>query len=77
MTQAVLEDAHGNLIQIDQIRGLDRDGHMPIPVEGLAFLVTIFVCLMIIGYAVLFLFRWKTKAWTQSWGPYKKLTLSK
>lgn len=36
-----------------------------------------FACLFILGLAVHFLFRWKTKAWTESWGPYKKLDLPK
>ena len=34
-------------------------------------LLTLFVA----GLVVHFVFRWKTKAWTQSWGPYKKLDL--
>lgn len=28
---------------------------------------------IIVSLAIHFLFRWKTKAWTQSWGPYKKI----
>ncbi|MEN9390264.1 MAG: hypothetical protein RLZZ283_364 [Candidatus Parcubacteria bacterium] len=31
--------------------------------------------LFILSIAIHFLFRWKTDAWTTSWGPYKKLTL--
>lgn len=30
-----------------------------------------------LALAVHFFFRWKTNAWTQSWGPYKKLDLPK
>lgn len=31
--------------------------------------------LTVIAIAVHFLFRWKTDAWTKSWGPYKKIAL--
>jgi small-conductance mechanosensitive channel len=31
------------------------------------------VSLGVLGIIVHFVFRWKTKAWTRSWGPYKKL----
>ena len=34
-------------------------------------------CLGFLGVIVHFIFRWKTKAWTQSWGPYKKMDLPK
>lgn len=37
----------------------------------------VFLVLSIIAIAIHFLFRWKTKAWTESWGPYKKLDLPK
>ena len=30
----------------------------------------------IIAIIVHFFFRWKTKAWTKSWGPYKQITLN-
>ncbi len=33
----------------------------------------LFVWLFVLALVVHFVFRWKTKAWTQSWGPYKKL----
>ena len=36
-----------------------------------------FLILFVVAIAVHFLFRWKSKAWTQSWGPYKKLDLPK
>lgn len=31
--------------------------------------------LIVVSLCVHFLFRWKTKAWTQSWGPYRKIDL--
>lgn len=33
----------------------------------------VFMTLFILAIAVHFVFRWKTKGWTESWGPYKKL----
>jgi hypothetical protein len=45
--------------------------------KGWIVTVQLFAVLFILGTAVHFLFRWKTKAWTQSWGPYKKLDLPK
>jgi hypothetical protein len=33
----------------------------------------VFLTLFIVAIAVHFFFRWKTKGWTESWGPYKKL----
>ncbi len=38
---------------------------------------TVFLFLFIIAIAMHFFFRWKTKAWTESWGLYKKLDLPK
>ena len=38
-----------------------------------AMVFLLLVCMA--GVTVHFIFRWKTKAWTQSWGPYKKLKL--
>ncbi len=35
----------------------------------------LFLILLVVALGMHFLFRWKTKAWTQSWGPYKKLDL--
>lgn len=37
----------------------------------------VFAWLFILALSIHFLFRWKTKAWTESWGPYKKLDLPK
>ncbi len=34
-----------------------------------------FGVLLIIALGVHFFFRWASKGWTQSWGPYKKLRL--
>lgn len=36
-----------------------------------------FAFLFVIAIAMHLLFRWKSKAWTQDWGPYKKLNLPK
>ncbi len=36
---------------------------------------TVFGILFVVAIGVHLLFRWKSKAWTQSWGPYKKLKL--
>jgi hypothetical protein len=33
--------------------------------------------LAVLGTILHFILRWKTKAWTQSWGPYKKMDLPK
>jgi hypothetical protein len=33
----------------------------------------VFLTLFILAIAIHFLFRWKTKGWTESWGPYKTL----
>ena len=37
----------------------------------------VFLTLFILAIAVHFFFRWKTKAWTESWGHYKKLDVPK
>jgi hypothetical protein len=37
----------------------------------------VFLGLAVLGLGIHFLFRWKTKAWTQPWGPYKKILLDK
>jgi hypothetical protein len=37
----------------------------------------VFLTLFILGIAVHFFFRWKTKGWTESWGPYQRLDASK
>lgn len=36
---------------------------------------TALVVALAVAIAIHLLFRWKTKAWTQSWGPYKKIEL--
>ncbi|MEX1112654.1 MAG: hypothetical protein WEC84_04270 [Candidatus Andersenbacteria bacterium] len=41
--------------------------------QGGSTTVAVFLVLAVVSIAVHFLFRWKTKAWTQSWGPYKKI----
>ena len=43
--------------------------------QGGTAVAVMFLILFLMGITVHFLFRWKTKAWTQSWGPYKKLDL--
>jgi hypothetical protein len=35
----------------------------------------VFLVLAALSIAMHFVLRWKTKAWTRSWGPYKKLDL--
>ncbi len=42
---------------------------------GWSAVSTVFAFLFVIAIGVHFLFRWKSKAWTESWGPYKKLDL--
>jgi hypothetical protein len=44
---------------------------------GWSVVVPTFLVLLVLALIVHFLFRWKTKAWTESWGPYKKLDLPK
>lgn len=34
--------------------------------------IIVFLVLAVASIAIHFLFRWKTKSWTESWGPYKK-----
>ncbi len=36
-----------------------------------------FAALAVLGISLHFLLRWKSKGWTQSWGPYKKIPLNK
>lgn len=43
--------------------------------QGLQAVFIVFGVLLVVVLAMHFLFRWKTKAWTASWGPYKKLKL--
>lgn len=35
----------------------------------------LFACLTVVAFAIHFVFRWKTDAWTKSWGPYKRIPL--
>ncbi len=37
----------------------------------------VFAVLFVVALAMHFFYRWKTKAWTRSWGGYKKLDLPK
>jgi hypothetical protein len=37
--------------------------------------LTAFACVAVLGLILHFLFRWKTKGWTESWGLYKKMDL--
>ena len=41
--------------------------------KGLAAVGLLFLLLFLAGIAVHFFFRWKTEAWTKSWGPYKRI----
>jgi hypothetical protein len=41
--------------------------------KGLGVTVLLFFLLFLAGIAVHFFFRWKTEAWTKSWGPYKRI----
>lgn len=43
--------------------------------KGWILVLELLGCLFVLGITVHFVFRWKTKAWTQSWGPYKKMDL--
>lgn len=37
--------------------------------------VALLFVLTVVAIAVHFIFRWKTDAWTKSWGPYKRIPL--
>ena len=37
--------------------------------------VLLLLSLAVLGTILHFILRWKTKAWTQSWGPYKKIDI--
>lgn len=41
--------------------------------QGAAVMAWVLVVLAIASLAIHFLFRWKTKAWSRPWGPYKPL----
>ena len=43
--------------------------------KGLDTVGTLFILLFIVAIVIHFLFRWKTDAWTKSWGPYKRIPL--
>ncbi len=43
--------------------------------QGWTTLVVVFFFLLILSLCMHFFFRWKTKAWTRSWGPYKALKI--
>jgi hypothetical protein len=45
--------------------------------KGWVLAISVLLCLMALGTILHFLLRWKTKAWTQSWGLYKKIDLPK
>ncbi len=45
--------------------------------KGWRVAILILLCLMALGTTLHFILRWKTKGWTQSWGPYKKIDLPK
>jgi Flp pilus assembly protein TadB len=40
---------------------------------GLGAVGLLFLLLFIGGICMHFFFRWKTQAWTKSWGPYKRI----
>lgn len=43
--------------------------------KGWMTALSLLLGLAITGTVVHFIFRWKTKGWTQSWGPYKKINI--
>lgn len=45
--------------------------------KGWVVSISFLLCLMLLGTILHFVLRWKTKGWTQSWGPYKKMKLPK
>ena len=45
--------------------------------KGIIAVGSLFGILIILGTSLHFVLRWKTKGWTQSWGPYKKIPLDK
>ena len=40
---------------------------------GLAAVGLLLILLFLAGISIHFFFRWKTEAWTKSWGPYKRI----
>lgn len=45
--------------------------------KGIVAVGSLFGILIVLGTSFHFLLRWKSKGWTQSWGPYKKIPLNK
>lgn len=45
--------------------------------KGWSLVLQVFAVLLVLALVVHFVFRWKSKGWTQSWGPYKKMELPK
>ncbi|MEX1997349.1 MAG: hypothetical protein WEA04_01590 [Candidatus Andersenbacteria bacterium] len=43
--------------------------------KGLESLGLLFLFLTVVALGIHFLFRWKTQAWTKSWGPYTYIPL--
>ena len=43
--------------------------------KGVLAVGLLFGILIVLGTSFHFLLRWKSKGWTQSWGPYKKILL--
>lgn len=43
--------------------------------KGASVLALVFFYLFLLAIGIHLLFRWKTNAWTRSWGPYKKIPL--
>ena len=41
--------------------------------KGLAATGILFLLLFLASICLHFFFRWKTEAWTKSWGPYKRI----
>jgi hypothetical protein len=41
--------------------------------KGLAATGLLFLLLFLASICLHFFFRWKTEAWTKSWGPYKRI----
>lgn len=44
--------------------------------KGIVFVAVLFLVLGIAGTCLHFFLRWKTEAWTKSWGPYKRIPLN-
>jgi hypothetical protein len=45
--------------------------------KGLAAVGFLFLLLFLSGIGLHFFFRWKTEAWSKSWGPYKRIPFEK